>query len=136
MSDSDTASSTRAAAPNKPRRAVGLWYLFILALANLIWSGQGTAVKVLEARGWQPIAITFIPFYLTTLLLVPLLIYQRRRNPARVRPGGGDWWRFAVATLVAFPEDSAELDQAGKESLDQIAVEISGKRSNGGQNAT
>ena len=97
MSDVDTAQSKPDAASSKPRRAVGLWYLFILALANLIWSGQGTAVKVLEARGWQPIAITFIPFYLTTLLLVPLLIYQRRRNPARVRPGGGDWWRFAVA---------------------------------------
>ena len=31
-------------------RAVGWWYLLLLALANLIWSAQGTAVKVLEAR--------------------------------------------------------------------------------------
>src|SRR5262245_33374975 len=82
---------------SKPRHAVGLWYLFILALANLIWAGQGTAVKVLEQRGWQPIAITFLPFYVTTLLLVPLLIVQRRRHPDRARPRASDWWRFAVA---------------------------------------
>ena len=37
--------------------------------------------------------------------------------------------RFAVATLVAFPEDSAELDQAGRDALEQIASELSGKRS-------
>ena len=80
--------------------AIGLWYLLILAMANMIWAGQGTAVKVLEARGWQPIAITFLPFYITTLLLVPLLVWQRRRNPNRVRPTWNDWWRFVIAGVL------------------------------------
>ncbi len=83
-----------------PRRVIGLWYLFILAAANLIWAGQGTAVKVLEARDWPPIAITFLPFYITTLLLVPILIWQRRRNPNSVRPTWNDWWRFALAGVL------------------------------------
>ena len=37
--------------------------------------------------------------------------------------------RFAVATMVAFPEESAELDETGKQALEQIASELSGKRS-------
>lgn len=83
-----------------PRRAVGLWFLFILVLTNLIWAGQGTAVKVLEARQWQPISVTFLPFYITTLLLVPLLVWQRYRNPNRVRPTWNDWWRFVMAGVM------------------------------------
>ncbi len=55
---------------------------------------------MLEARGWQPIAITFLPFYVTTLLLVPILIWQRRRNPNRVRPTWNDWWRFVMAGVM------------------------------------
>ena len=85
------------------RRATFGWYFFLLALTNLMWAGQGTAVKTLEQSGPEgtphlgPIAITFLPFYVTTLLLVPLLVGQRRRNPQRVRPSGSDWWKFAVA---------------------------------------
>ena len=33
-------------------------------------------------------AITFLPFYITTILMVPLLIRQRRRSPEADRPGG------------------------------------------------
>jgi hypothetical protein len=50
-----------------------------------MWSGQGTAVKFLEAH-MGPIAITFVPFYITTVLFVPLLIYKRRKNPAAEKP--------------------------------------------------
>jgi drug/metabolite transporter (DMT)-like permease len=77
--------------------------LLLLALTNLMWAGQGSAAKTLEQSAidggapWGPIAITFVPFYVTTLLFVPLLIWQRRRNPNRVRPSGADWWKFAVA---------------------------------------
>ncbi len=48
-----------------------VWYFVLLALASLIWSGQGIAVKVLDPH-LGPIAITFLPFYVTTLLFVPL----------------------------------------------------------------
>ncbi len=75
-----------------------LWFLFLLALTNLMWSAQGTAVKYLENE-LGPIAITFLPFYLTTALLVPVLIWKRRTNPNAARPTRGDWWQFAMAGI-------------------------------------
>jgi drug/metabolite transporter (DMT)-like permease len=65
----------------------------LLALVNLIWAGQGTAVKFLDGH-LGPIAITFLPFYIATLLLIPLLFRERR--PA-LTPG--DWLKFAVAGI-------------------------------------
>jgi drug/metabolite transporter (DMT)-like permease len=75
------------------------WYFFLLALTNLMWSGQGTAVKFLN-RQLGPIAITFLPFYLTTLLMIPLLIRARRLNPHSVRPTWGDWKKFVAAGIA------------------------------------
>ena len=60
-----------AAVVNSGKRQTA-WYFVLLALASLIWSGQGIAVKVLDPH-LGPIAITFLPFYVTTLLFVPLL---------------------------------------------------------------
>ncbi len=94
MNESTAASSPSRDAPS----ACGIW--LILAAANLIWAGQGTAVKVLEARGWQPIAITFLPFYITTFCWCRSSFWQRRRNPNRVRPTWNDWWRFALAGVM------------------------------------
>ena len=71
-------------------------YLLLLALVNLMWAGQGTAVKFLD-RQLGPIAITFLPFYVTTLLLIPLLIRERRARPDSQRPTVSDWRKFAVA---------------------------------------
>jgi len=73
-----------------------VWYFVLLALASLIWSGQGIAVKVLDPQ-LGPIAITFLPFYITTLLFVPLLIRMRRKNPSAASPSGKDWFRFIIA---------------------------------------
>src|SRR5580700_11042836 len=73
-----------------------VWYFCLLALASLIWSGQGIAVKVLDPY-LGPIAITFLPFYVTTLLFVPLLLRLRRQNPGAPSPSAGDWFKFAVA---------------------------------------
>jgi len=78
---------------NKSRMA---WYFTLLALASLIWSAQGTAVKFLD-RHMGPIAITFLPFYITTVLFVPLLIRKRRANPGARRPTWSDWGKFALA---------------------------------------
>src|SRR5271157_5152455 len=76
-----------------------LWYFALLAAASLIWSAQGTAVKFLD-RNMGPIAITFLPFYITTLLFVPLLIRKRRANPGAVRPTWSDWGKFALAGVL------------------------------------
>jgi len=56
-----------------------LGYFGLLAMASLIWSAQGTAVKFLD-RHMGPIAITFVPFYITTLLFVPMLIQAARQS--------------------------------------------------------
>jgi drug/metabolite transporter (DMT)-like permease len=94
-----------SAAPQGRDWAVGLWYFGLLAISNLIWAAQGTAVKILSepddpaVEPLGPIGITFLPFYVTTALLVPILIWQRRRNPERARPTWSDWWRFVVAGI-------------------------------------
>lgn len=82
--------------PSSAPRRLGWLYLLLLAAANMMWAGQGTAVKYLEPY-LGPIAITFLPFYVTTLLLVPILLWTRARNPHGARPSMRDWWRFAVA---------------------------------------
>lgn len=66
--------------PAGKSKSRALWFFFLLALVNLMWATQGTAVKFLEGK-LGPIAITFLPFYVTTLLFVPLLVRERRRNP-------------------------------------------------------
>lgn len=82
-----------AVAPPKSR---ALWFLFLLALTNLMWAAQGTAVKFLD-RQLGPIAITFLPFYVTTILFLPLLLRARRQNPAAARLTWRDWRAFAIA---------------------------------------
>ena len=86
-------ASTVAKPSGKARTA---WYFLLLAMASLMWSAQGTAVKVLD-RQLGPIAITFLPFYVTTILFVPLLVRVRRANPGSVRPAWSDWRKFVAA---------------------------------------
>jgi drug/metabolite transporter (DMT)-like permease len=76
-------------------RGLATWFIVLLALANFIWAAQGTAVKFLEPH-WGPIAITFVPFWVTTILLIPLLL----RRPNRVKPTPKDWVAFAVAGIA------------------------------------
>jgi len=73
-----------------------VWYFILLALASLMWSAQGIAVKFLDPF-LGPIAITFLPFYVTTVLFVPLLLRMRRRNPGIASPSGRDWVAFTIA---------------------------------------
>jgi drug/metabolite transporter (DMT)-like permease len=88
--------STLFAGPAAAKRSRTAWYFLLLALASLMWSAQGTAVKFLD-RQMGPIAITFVPFYVTTVLFVPLLIRMRRRTPDARRPTARDWVQFAIA---------------------------------------
>ncbi len=88
-------TSTTTTQPQTHRGQM-LGYFVLLAMASLIWSAQGTAVKFLN-RQMGPIAITFVPFYITTVLFVPLLIRKRRANPGAVRPSWSDWGKFVLA---------------------------------------
>ena len=73
-----------------------VWYFLLLALASLIWSAQGIAIKFLNPF-MGPIAITFLPFYVTTILFIPMLIRERRHSPAVTAPSVSDWIRFTIA---------------------------------------
>jgi drug/metabolite transporter (DMT)-like permease len=89
--------STATVVESTPRKTV--WYFFLLALASLIWSGQGIAIKFLDPY-LGPIAITFLPFYVTTLLFVPLLLRMRRQNPNAPAPTPKDWISFTIAGVA------------------------------------
>lgn len=80
------------------KRKSTAWYFLLLALASLMWSGQGTAIKFLDPH-IGPIAITFLPFYCTTLLAIPLLLRMRRQRPTAQTPSRRDWVRFAIAGI-------------------------------------
>ncbi len=91
------ASAAESGIETHKKRMLG--YFALLAMASLIWSAQGTAVKFLD-RHMGPIAITFVPFYITTLLFVPLLIRKRRANPQASRPTWSDWAKFTLAGVL------------------------------------
>jgi drug/metabolite transporter (DMT)-like permease len=82
-----------------PKKRQTAWYFFLMALASLMWSGQGTAVKVLD-RQLGPIAITFLPFFVTTILFAFLLVRMRRSNPDAASPSRQDWIKFIVAGVA------------------------------------
>ncbi len=73
-----------------------IWYFCLLSLASLIWSGQGIAIKVLDPF-LGPTAITFLPFYVTTLLFVPLLVRMRKKSSGMATPSARDWIGFTIA---------------------------------------
>ena len=85
--------------PPANREARGIWFLVLLGLASLMWSAQGTAVKLIGTQ-LGPISITFLPFYVATLLLLPLLIRQRMKDRNSARPSLTDWGRFALAGIA------------------------------------
>jgi drug/metabolite transporter (DMT)-like permease len=91
--------SSAPAAVSAPSPSRTAWNFLLLALASLMWSAQGTAIKVLD-RHLGPIAITFLPFYVTTILFIPLLVRMRRANPKMGKPSASDWRRFIVAGVA------------------------------------
>jgi drug/metabolite transporter (DMT)-like permease len=91
--------ASAAETAKQTHKARMLWYFTLLAMASLIWSAQGTAVKFLD-RQMGPFAITFVPFYITTILFVPLLIRKRRANPGAARPTWQDWGKFTLAGVA------------------------------------
>lgn len=80
--------------PHVQGRAV--WFFCLLSLASLIWSAQGIAIKFLDPF-LGPIAITFLPFYVTTVLFVPLLLRMRSKTPGVQTPSARDWIGFTIA---------------------------------------
>jgi drug/metabolite transporter (DMT)-like permease len=95
MSDQAINVSANSELIQRKRKSTA-WYFLLLALASLMWSGQGTAIKFLDPH-LGPIGITFLPFYCTTLLAIPLLLRMRRQRPTALTPNRRDWVRFIIA---------------------------------------
>jgi drug/metabolite transporter (DMT)-like permease len=70
-----------------------------LFLANLLWAGQGIAVKMLEG-GMHPIAIALLPLYLATLLLSPWIFWRHKNNRGRLHAAWRHRNQFVVAGVV------------------------------------
>ena len=92
-------TATAVLPENLPKKRRTGWYFLLMALASLMWSGQGAAVKVLDPH-LGPIAITFLPFFVTTFLFAILLIRMRRANPDAAKPSLRDWGQFVVAGVA------------------------------------
>jgi drug/metabolite transporter (DMT)-like permease len=86
--------STASVSPHIQGRTI--WFFCLLSLASLIWSAQGIAIKFLDPF-LGPIAITFLPFYVTTVLFVPLLLRMREKTPGIATPSTRDWIGFTIA---------------------------------------
>ncbi|MEN6535191.1 MAG: DMT family transporter [Bryobacteraceae bacterium] len=70
-------------------------YYLLLVLVCLMFAGQGTAVKYM-GRQLGPIQITFLPFAIATILMLPLLM-RERRAPHRREISAKDLGRFVIA---------------------------------------
>jgi drug/metabolite transporter (DMT)-like permease len=81
------------------RARVRARFFVVLGLANLIWAAQGTAVKFL-GRQLGAFEITFLPFYVATLLMLPLLRRERRRNRNVLSIGWSDWKKFILSGVA------------------------------------
>jgi drug/metabolite transporter (DMT)-like permease len=73
------------------------FYFLLLVVACLMFAGQGTAIKYL-GRHLGPLQITFLPFTLATLILLPLAV--RARLASNVPLGWADWRRFIIAGVA------------------------------------
>ncbi len=71
----------------------------LLVLACLMFAGQGIAIKSLGGQ-LGPVQITFLPFCAATVLLIPLLVRARRKNPQARPISAADWRSFVIAGVA------------------------------------
>jgi drug/metabolite transporter (DMT)-like permease len=56
----------------------------LLVFCNFIWASQFVMVKIVQAQ-LGPVSATFLPMLLATLLLIPVVAWERSRSPASLR---------------------------------------------------
>lgn len=70
--------------------------IVLLVIANLLWAGQGVAVKMLSGR-MAPIPIALLPLYLATLLISPVILWKLRSDRCRLTAA----WKHRNQFLIA-----------------------------------
>jgi drug/metabolite transporter (DMT)-like permease len=72
---------------------------FLLLACNFIWASQFVLVKIVQAQ-MGPVAATFLPMALSTMMLVPIVYWERRRTGgAGARMPGRDVFKFILIGL-------------------------------------
>jgi len=94
MPDVATVENAAPPIPERLSKKRLLFFVLVLVIVNVIWGGQFTAIKFVDAF-LGPFAIAFLPIALVTPLMAPLL-FTMRTGPT-VRPTGADWARFGIA---------------------------------------
>ncbi len=90
-------------------KAPSNWVNFgCLLLVNLLWAAQYPAYKI-ASDGMEPGALNFWTLLLSTLLLLPLLLRSRAKNPASALPRGKRLWNFAVLGVLGIVPPSVLL---------------------------
>ena len=92
------------------RSAWGDWSL--LVFCNLIWGSQFVMVKLVQVQ-LGPIAATLLPMTLATIVLVPIVLHERRRRvdePQRAARAAHRWQTIGqFAVLGLFGQVTAQL---------------------------
>ena len=79
--------------------AARLWDWFLLIICNLIWATQFVMLKIVQVQ-IGPVSATFFPMALATLLLLPVVWWQRRRSPDKSRLQRNDVWQFILIGVL------------------------------------
>lgn len=72
------------------------WLLIILI--NFMWATQAPVIRWI-GDGPGPVAVAFIPMIVSTLLFLPVLAFENRRNRRGIRLRWSDLRHFLVAGL-------------------------------------
>jgi drug/metabolite transporter (DMT)-like permease len=72
---------------------------FLLLTCNFIWASQFVLVKIVQAQ-MGPVAATFIPMALSTIMLIPIVHWERRRLGSASRMPGRDLFEFILIGVL------------------------------------
>ncbi len=73
---------------------------FLLLTCNLIWASQFVMVKLVQAQ-MGPVAATFLPMALATLILIPIVSFEKKRTGRSwQRMPHRDIWQFVLIGVV------------------------------------
>lgn len=102
------------------RKLGGMGYFGLLILVNLMWAFQYTGAKIATQK-LGPIAVALLPMAMSTVLLVILLGWERRRKPPAPAAPRGSFGRqllnFVVLALVGSTVAQLGLTSGIKRSL-------------------
>jgi drug/metabolite transporter (DMT)-like permease len=71
----------------------------MLLVCNLIWATQFVMLKIVQVQ-LGPVSATFFPMAIATLCLLPVVWWQRRKNPERSHLRPKDVWEFILIGVL------------------------------------